>query len=119
MRCYDQISDALKRCGRLAEAVTASQKGLAIAERLAASQPQLLGLQSDVSLRYQLLGHLLKDAGRREEGDALWKKGFEIFQTLTEADRRSTLAEQTTHQTPAEKGQMGSGAKRWWRRLFG
>ena len=92
---------------------------------LGKEHPNTLGSVND-------LAECLRALGDTAAALPLFRRAADGFDSLLGPDHPSSrliranrdqleceVAGQSTRQTSAEKGQMGSGAKPWWRRLFG
>ena len=73
----------LRAQGNLPAALDAFKASLAIAERLAKTDPGNAGWQHDVALSLQRVGLVASRQGQQETALAAYRRGFEIMQRLT------------------------------------
>jgi tetratricopeptide (TPR) repeat protein len=83
---YNRIGDVLVAQGNLPEAPKSFRDGLAIADRLAQSDPGNAGWQRDLSVPYEKIGDVLVDQGNLPEALKSFCDGLAIRDRLAQAD---------------------------------
>jgi tetratricopeptide (TPR) repeat protein len=83
---YSEIGDVLVAQGNLPEALKSFRDGLAIAERLAQSDPGNAGWQRDLSVSFDRVGDVLVAQGNLPEALKLFRDGLAIRERLAQSD---------------------------------
>jgi tetratricopeptide (TPR) repeat protein len=83
---YDRIGNVLEAQGNLPKALKSFRDGLAIAERLAQSDPGNAGWQSDLSVSFERVGDVLKAQGNLPEALKSFRDGLAIRERLAQSD---------------------------------
>jgi tetratricopeptide (TPR) repeat protein len=83
---YNNLGDVLVPRGNLPEALKSYQAGLAIAERLAKSDPGNAGWQSDLRVSYDNVGNVLMAQGNLAEALKSYQAGLAIAERLAKSD---------------------------------
>ena len=83
---YNKLGDLLRTLRQGEQAHRYYEKSLAIAERLAAAEPNRADYQRDLSVSYNRLGDLLGSLGQRDEALRYYEKSLAIFERLAAAE---------------------------------
>ncbi|MFM7688410.1 MAG: tetratricopeptide repeat protein, partial [Alphaproteobacteria bacterium] len=85
-----KIGDILRAQGNLAGALAAYQRGMDIAERLAASDPSNTEWQRDLSVSHEKIGEILQAQGDLAGALAAYQRGIDIAERLAASDPSNT-----------------------------
>jgi tetratricopeptide (TPR) repeat protein len=82
----NELAITLQIIGDLPAALDATDRSIAVIERLAAAEPDNAGAQRDVGVVYQTKGNVLRALGRREDALAAYRKSLAIYERLAAKD---------------------------------
>lgn len=85
----NELGNILLAQGKLAEALTAFQEGLAITDRLAKAAPGDAALQRDLTICLDKVGDVLKAQGNIAEAAKLYRESLDIRSRLVERDQQT------------------------------
>ncbi len=86
-----RIGNVLGAQGKLDEALTRYRDALAVAERLAASDPTNTEWQRDVSVSFNKIGDMLRAQGKLDEALTRYRESLAVRQRLAASDPTNTV----------------------------
>jgi serine/threonine-protein kinase len=80
---HQMMGWALKRVGKLTDALAACERAIAILQRLADADPEVFKWQSDLALDLSYVGSLASEVGRTAEGVTSLRRAVSIWTRLS------------------------------------